>query len=46
MRNKEIGFTDKRMDGKPRAKARFSPKRADGSINTRPQARMKNSSSR
>ncbi|QTN01357.1 small, acid-soluble spore protein K [Sediminibacillus dalangtanensis] len=46
MRNKKYGLPDMRMDSKPRAKGRYSPKRADGSINTEPQERMKNSAHR
>nr|WP_077624357.1 small acid-soluble spore protein K [Sediminibacillus massiliensis] len=46
MRNKKYGFTDQRMDSVPRAKTRYSSTRADGSINTKPQERMKNSSNR
>ncbi|MCT2534381.1 small, acid-soluble spore protein K [Aquibacillus koreensis] len=46
MRNKKYGFPVDRphMDGLPRAKAKFSPKRANGTINTRPQERMQKSS--
>ncbi|MRH44659.1 small, acid-soluble spore protein K [Aquibacillus halophilus] len=46
MRNKKKGFPEKNMDGEPRAKARFSPQRADGTTNTDPQERMKKSSDR
>ncbi|RXJ00394.1 small, acid-soluble spore protein K [Anaerobacillus alkaliphilus] len=44
MRNKEKGFPVRMsLDGEPRAKAEFASKRADGSINTHPQERMRNS---
>ncbi|RHW33347.1 small, acid-soluble spore protein K [Neobacillus notoginsengisoli] len=49
MRNKAKGFpyehTDK-IEGEPRAKAEYASKRADGTINTHPQERMKASSQR
>ena len=35
-----------KFQGEPRAKAEFSSKRADGSINTHPQERMKASNER
>ncbi|MFF2289688.1 small, acid-soluble spore protein K [Peribacillus butanolivorans] len=44
MRNKQKGFPS--IQGEPRAKARYASKRADGSINTHPQERMKASSQR
>ncbi|AXN39579.1 small, acid-soluble spore protein K [Peribacillus butanolivorans] len=44
MRNKQKGFPN--IQGKPRAKARYASKRADGSINTHPQERMKASNER
>lgn len=34
------------MDGMPRAKAEFSPQRANGTTNTDPQGRMRQSSKR
>ncbi|MBM7572465.1 small acid-soluble spore protein K [Aquibacillus albus] len=47
MRNKKYGFTDQKMEGgEARAKAAYSSKRADGTINTDPQGRMKKSSNR
>lgn len=43
VRNKEQGFPPPiKIDG-PRAKAEFSPKRADRSINTTPKQRMRRS---
>lgn len=39
-------FIDKRFDGMPRARAEFSPMRANGTINTKPQERMKHSNDR
>lgn len=44
MRNKVKGFPyghDNKFEGEPRAKAEFASKRADGTINTHPQERMK-----
>ena len=44
MRNKAKGFpygNDNKFEGEPRAKAEFASTRADGSINTHPQERMK-----
>ncbi|MBM7553841.1 small, acid-soluble spore protein K [Thalassobacillus pellis] len=46
MRNKTVGFPEKKLNGEPRAKAEFSSKRANGTINTRPQQRMARSSHR
>ncbi|QDP39378.1 small acid-soluble spore protein K [Radiobacillus deserti] len=46
MRNKKKGFPEMNMDGMPRARAKFSPMRANGTINTKPQQRMKQSSHR
>lgn len=43
VRNKESGFPnqkDIKLEGMPPAQARFSSKRADGTINTHPQERM------
>ncbi|MBB6455089.1 small acid-soluble spore protein K (minor) [Salirhabdus euzebyi] len=44
VRNKAKDFPIKGYEEKPHAKARFSSKRADGSINTHPQERMAKSS--
>ncbi|KAA0544940.1 small, acid-soluble spore protein K [Bacillus sp. BGMRC 2118] len=44
MRNKETGFPNQgnnKFEGEPRAKAEYASKRADGSINTHPQERMR-----
>ncbi|WP_226035334.1 small, acid-soluble spore protein K [Aquibacillus saliphilus] len=46
MRNKKKGFPLKNMDGEPRAKAKYSPQRANGTTNTDPQGRMQKSSKR
>ncbi|RDU35934.1 small, acid-soluble spore protein K [Neobacillus piezotolerans] len=49
MRNKAKGFpygNDNKFEGEPRAKAEYASKRADGTINTHPQERMKASSQR
>lgn len=49
MRNKAHNFPnqhDNKFEGEPRAKAKFASKRADGTINTRPQERMRASSMR
>lgn len=49
MRNKERGFTNQnnnKLEGEPRAKAEYASKRADGTINTHPQERMRASGSR
>ncbi len=49
LRNKEKGFPNQNNDkfqGEPRAKPEFSSKRADGSINTHPQERMRASNQR
>ena len=49
LRNKKRGFPNQNNDkfqGEPRAKPEFSSKRADGSINTHPQERMKASNER
>ncbi|OEH91389.1 small, acid-soluble spore protein K [Bacillus solimangrovi] len=44
MRNKEQGFpAHQKMNGEPRAKAEYSSKRANGTINTNPQQRMRRS---
>ncbi|MCP8617963.1 small, acid-soluble spore protein K [Salirhabdus salicampi] len=44
VRNKAKNFPEKHFQEIPHAKARFASKRADGSINTRPQERMAKSS--
>jgi small acid-soluble spore protein K (minor) len=44
VRNKETGFPNQnnsKLEGEPRAKAEFASRRADGSINTHPQERMR-----
>lgn len=49
MRNKERGFpnqTNNKFEGEPRAKAEYASKRADGTINTHPQERMRASNNR
>lgn len=49
MRNKASNFQNQnknRFEGGPRAKAEFSSKRADGTINDRPQERMRASNER
>jgi small acid-soluble spore protein K (minor) len=47
MRNKEKGFPNRiSYDGEPRAKEEYASKRANGTINTHPQDRMRNSSHR
>lgn len=49
MRNKEKGFpyaNDNKLEGEPRAKAEFASKRANGTINTKPQERMRASGER
>lgn len=49
LRNKERGFPNQennKFQGEPRAKAEFASKRANGSINTHPQERMKASNER
>jgi len=49
MRNKSKGFPNQennKFDGEPRAKAEYASRRADGTINTHPQERMKASSQR
>ena len=49
LRNKERGFPNQennKFQGEPRAKPEFSSKRANGSINTHPQERMKASNER
>lgn len=49
MRNKAKDFPNQngnKFQGEPRARPEFASKRADGTINTHPQERMKNSSTR
>lgn len=49
MRNKEKGFPypgDNKLEGEPRAKSEYASKRADGTINTHPQERMRASGKR
>jgi small acid-soluble spore protein K (minor) len=49
MRNKETNFPNQnnnKLEGEPRAKAEYASKRADGTINTHPQERMRASSVR
>ncbi|RFU62992.1 small, acid-soluble spore protein K [Peribacillus glennii] len=48
MRNKAKDFPDlnNRFEGEPRAKAEYASKRADGTINTHPQERMRASNQR
>jgi small acid-soluble spore protein K (minor) len=49
MRNKATDFPNlhgNKLEGEPRAKAEFASRRADGSINTHPQERMRASTNR
>ncbi|AST90273.1 small, acid-soluble spore protein K [Sutcliffiella cohnii] len=49
MRNKERGFPNQhnnKLEGEPRAKAEYASKRANGTINTHPQERMRASGQR
>ncbi|RSK29247.1 small, acid-soluble spore protein K [Bacillus sp. HMF5848] len=49
MRNKKQGFpnlNNHKLEGEPRAKAEYASKRADGTINTHPQERMRASGQR
>lgn len=49
MRNKAKNFPNQesnKFEGEPRAKAEFAPIRADGTINTHPQERMRASNKR
>lgn len=44
MRNKKKGFpnqNNQKFEGEPRAKAEYASTRADGTINTHPQERMR-----
>lgn len=45
-RNKTVNFPEKKPNGEPQAKAEYASKRANGTINTRPQERMRHSSKR
>lgn len=49
MRNKVTNFPNQnqnKFEGEPRAKAEYAPMRANGTINTRPQERMRASNNR
>ncbi|AND38710.1 MULTISPECIES: small, acid-soluble spore protein K [Bacillaceae] len=49
MRNKARNFPNQnniKLEGEPRAKAEYASRRADGTINTHPQERMRASSNR
>ena len=49
VRNKERGFPNQnnnKFEGEPRAKAEYASRRADGTINTQPQERMRASGQR
>jgi small acid-soluble spore protein K (minor) len=49
MRNKAKNFPNQhsnKIEGEPRAKAEFASRRADGTINTHPQERMRASGER
>ncbi|MBT2658966.1 small, acid-soluble spore protein K [Bacillus sp. ISL-18] len=49
MRNKATNFpnqSNNKLEGEPRAKAEYASTRADGSINTHPQERMRASGER
>ncbi|MCJ7843325.1 small, acid-soluble spore protein K [Lederbergia sp. NSJ-179] len=49
MRNKAKDFpykNENKFEGEPRAKAEYAPMRADGTINTNPQGRMRASGNR
>jgi small acid-soluble spore protein K (minor) len=49
MRNKATNFPNQhsnKLEGEPRAKAEYASTRADGSINTHPQERMRASGER
>jgi small acid-soluble spore protein K (minor) len=49
MRNKQVNFpnqNNQKLEGEPRAKAEYASKRADGTINTHPQERMRASGER
>ncbi|MFB3165048.1 small, acid-soluble spore protein K [Neobacillus sp. 179-C4.2 HS] len=49
MRNKDSNFpnlSSNKLEGEPRAKAEYASRRADGTINTHPQERMRASGQR
>ena len=46
MRNKVNNFPNIKLGGEPRAKAEYASRRADGTINTHPQERMRASTNR
>ncbi|MDZ5474561.1 small, acid-soluble spore protein K [Bacillus sp. 31A1R] len=49
VRNKAHGFPlpgENRLEGEPRAKSEYASRRADGTINTQPQERMRASNER
>lgn len=49
MRNKVTNFPNQnnnKLEGEPRAKAEYASRRADGTINTHPQERMRASNQR
>ncbi len=49
VRNKERNFPnqkDIKLEGRPQAEAKYASKRADGTINTQPQERMRASTKR
>ncbi|MCQ6277220.1 small, acid-soluble spore protein K [Bacillus sp. V3B] len=49
MRNKVTNFPNQnnnKLEGEPRAKAEYASRRADGTINTHPQERMRASTNR
>jgi small acid-soluble spore protein K (minor) len=49
MRNKETNFPNQhnnKLEGEPQAKPEYASRRADGTINTHPQERMKASNQR
>ncbi len=46
VRNKTVGFPEKKPNGEARAKSEYGAKRANGTINTRPQERARKSSQR
>ena len=46
VRNKTVDFPEEKPNGEPQAKPAYASKRANGTINTRPQERMRKSSQR
>lgn len=46
MRNKVKGFPEVKHSEEPRAQSKYASRRADGTINTHPQERMRASSNR